>query len=176
MAASSARRKGYDLYDLGLLDGPREARFDRLVRLARTILDSDRAAFVVLDDRAERQFVKAHVGFGPPWTEIGEVPLSHSISRHVRDTGAALAIEDARADPRFAGNPSISDLGTVAYLGAPVADPHGIPIGALNVTCSAPRAWLREEVRVMSELAAVATDGVLLRAALQTLNLIRSGR
>src|ERR1700733_3675645 len=65
----------------GLLASPAEPPFDRLARLAATVLGSPVALVSIVD--AERQFFKSCIGLPEPWAGRREAPLSHSFCKHV---------------------------------------------------------------------------------------------
>jgi GAF domain-containing protein len=106
-----------------LLDSPPEEAFDRLTRLARSILRVP-AAYVSLVD-GERQFFKSAVGLPEPWASLRQTPLSHSFCKHTVASGEPLLVSDAREDPLVRDNPAIPELGIVAYAGIPARRPKG---------------------------------------------------
>ena len=106
-----------------LLDTPAEAAFDRLTRLASTILQAPVALVALLD--ADRQFFKSCIGLPEPWASRRETPLSHSFCQHAVATGEPLVIEDARQHPLMRENLAIPDLGVVAYAGIPLITAEG---------------------------------------------------
>jgi hypothetical protein len=63
-----------------LLDSPPEEAFDRLTRLARSVLHVS-ASYVSLVD-GERQFFKSAVGLSEPWASSRQTPLTHSFCKH----------------------------------------------------------------------------------------------
>jgi GAF domain-containing protein len=66
----------------------------------------------------------------------------------------ALALEDVRDFPRFAGNAVVDDLGIRSYLGAPLLDSTGMALGTVCVADVAPRAWGREGLESIKATAA----------------------
>ena len=73
----------------GLLDSPPEKRFDRLTRLAARSVGAPVALLSVLD--RDRQFLKSAEGLCEHWAGRREIPLSHSICKHVIASGEPLA-------------------------------------------------------------------------------------
>jgi diguanylate cyclase (GGDEF)-like protein/PAS domain S-box-containing protein len=148
----------------GLLDTPPEPAFDRLTRLATTLLRAPSAAVSLVDDR--RQFFKSAVGLAEPWASRRETPLSHSFCRHVVERRRPLVVDDASEHPLVRDNLAVSELGVSAYLGVPLVTPGGQVIGALCVIDGAPRAWGDDEVEQICELAASVMTEIELRRAL----------
>jgi signal transduction histidine kinase/CheY-like chemotaxis protein len=145
----------------GLLDTPAERTFDRLTWLVRRVLKVPVALLSLVD--ADRQFFKSAIGLSEPWASRRETPLSHSFCQHVVASGAPLAVEDARAHPLVRDNPAVTDLGVVAYLGMPLAQPDGHVLGSLCAIDTAPRSWTAGEVDALRDLAELAKDEMVLR-------------
>ena len=133
----------------GLLDGLPDEAFDRIARLAGRLLDAPIAAVALV--AAERVVLLAGSGVAEPFATRREWPPTHSPCRLVVAGGAPLAVEDARADGSAA-----SELGIVAYAGAPLTTPAGEAIGTVFVAEGHARAWPAEQLEVLHELAQIA--------------------
>lgn len=145
----------------GLLDTAAEESFDRLTALARQLLDTPFAFLTVVDD--ERSFWKSRLGIdedGPRQNTLEE-----SFCQYVVDRGEPLVLSDVRTDARTEHNPSIESMGVVAWAGFPVHTPDGEVIGTLCVVDTEAHAWSEDDVRILEDLAAIATREVALRAA-----------
>jgi two-component sensor histidine kinase len=149
---------------LGLLDTPPEEALERVTRLARLIFDAPVALLTVVDEN--RQFFLSQQGLPNPWSVNRETPLSHSFCQHVVVNRRPLVIDDARETPITAGNPAIQEFGVIAYLGVPLCDADGHVLGALCVIDHDPRRWQAKEVEVLSDLARIAIDEILLRRSI----------
>ncbi|MGV9274736.1 GAF domain-containing protein [Streptomyces griseosporeus] len=78
----------------------------------------------------------------PPRPQLGRaLPRDHGYCPHVVVRRRALALEDVRDYPRFAGNPVVDDYGIRSYLGAPLIDSTGTVLGTVSVADLAPRPW-----------------------------------
>jgi len=118
---------------LAVLDTAPEEEFDEIVRLVAEICDIP-MAFVSLVD-AEREYFKAAVG-----TDLREAPRESSFCGHAIHTRDLFVVEDARKDPRFAGNPNVAAGSRVRfYAGAPLVTPDGYTVGMLCVKDTRPR-------------------------------------
>ncbi|MBZ9638801.1 GAF domain-containing protein [Streptomyces sp. PSKA30] len=74
--------------------------------------------------------------------EVGRsMPRDHGFCPHVVVRRKALALEDVRDYPRFAGNPVVDEYGIHSYLGAPLIDTTGMVLGTVCVADVAPRPW-----------------------------------
>jgi signal transduction histidine kinase len=163
-----------DLWQHGVLDTPPEPEFDRLTQLAASLTGAPIALVSLVDEC--RQFFKSSVGLPEPWRTRRETPLSHSFCARVVQDHAPLVIEDARTDPRVAGNLAITDLGVIAYLGIPLTSASGSPLGSFCVIDHKPRKWTPLEIERVTQLASAVTSelrlrGILARQATENLRL-----
>jgi PAS domain S-box-containing protein len=140
-----------------LLDSGRQEEFDRLTRLAIRSLGVPAAIITVIDDTS--QHYKSSAGLPGQHRAANAVPLTHSFCKYVVSTGKPLIVEDARNHRWLKNNPSIGELGMVAYAGVPVRS-EGQTLGALGVLDSRPRSWKREEIALLKDLAALAEEEV----------------
>jgi phosphoribosyl 1,2-cyclic phosphodiesterase/CheY-like chemotaxis protein len=137
------------LYRLGLLDTPREERFDRLTQLAARALDAPIAAITLID--RDRQWFKSIVGL-----DVRETPRDESFCSHVVYDGEPMVVPDARLDPRFADNPQVANAPYVRfYAGHPLTLSDGHCIGSLCIVDIRPReldVMAREQLRALAEI------------------------
>lgn len=130
--ANEAERMA-DLLALGLLDTPREPRFDTIADLAADVFDMPRV-FVTLVDR-ERMWWKAISGFEGDAASRDLGFCSHAILEP-----DVMVVPDAAEDPRFADNPFVTgDFGLRFYAGVPIHGASGQPVGALGLVDTKPR-------------------------------------
>jgi diguanylate cyclase (GGDEF)-like protein/PAS domain S-box-containing protein len=145
-----------------LLDSAAEEGFDRLTRLSSELLGAPIALVSLVDER--RQFFKSSRGLGQPWATLRETPLSHSFCKHVVASREMLVVPDARDVPMLRDNPAVSELGVIAYAGAPI-QAEGETIGAFCAIDNKPRAWSDEQVRLLRELASLVETQIDLKLA-----------
>ena len=111
------------------LDSAVRELFDRTTRLAATLLDVPVALITIAD--ADQLHFASYVGPESPWGSTAGIPFSHSACQHAIRSRLPLAIENARTDPLVRDSPAIGALGIGAYLGVPIGDAGGSPIGTL---------------------------------------------
>jgi diguanylate cyclase (GGDEF)-like protein len=110
----------YEIVDTGI-----EAEFEQIVQLVQHVFGTPMAAVTLID--ADRQWFKARRGLADPQT-----PRSIAFCHHTIAAAEGLAVEDAEADPRFAGTPLVTGAPHIrSYLGAPLRTPDGYQVGAL---------------------------------------------
>jgi two-component system cell cycle sensor histidine kinase/response regulator CckA len=148
----------------GLLDSPQEEAFDRLTRLASTLLKAPLAVVSLVD--ADRQFFKSSVGMPEPLNTARSTPLEYSFSQHAVASDSPLVIPDARDHPLTRGNPAVREFGLIAYAGIPLDSDDGYALGTLCVLDTVPRAWTDEEMSMLRDLAGAAMSEIALHRAL----------
>jgi serine phosphatase RsbU (regulator of sigma subunit) len=147
----------------GLLDtGPEEA-FDRLSRLAATLLGTPFAFVTVVDDT--RSFWKSCIGVDSTDPAQRQNTVQESFCQYVVGSGAELVIGDARLDERTADNPSIESMGVIAWAGFPVRSPDGLVLGTFCAVDTVARQWTPHDVQVLQTLAQAAGGEIALRQA-----------
>lgn len=132
---------------LGLLDTTPDARFDRVVQIARRVFRTNSAAFTVL--HGDRQRYKAKAG-----VEEDELPRDQSFCDLAIRQGGPLVVGDAWADERFEGNRYVREGdGVRFYAGYPLRTADGHLIGALCVFDPEPRDAEDVDVSILRDLA-----------------------
>src|SRR4051812_24481713 len=119
---------------LGILDTPREPRFDRISRLAALALHCP-VAFVCLVD-AERVWFKSAQG-----VEIDSVPRDASICSHaILDNSPSLVVAHALKDVRCANaSLRVHDRPLLFYACSALLSDDGQRVGALCIGDAEPR-------------------------------------
>lgn len=148
------------LHRYGVLDTPPDPRFDRIVALAAQLFDMPIALVSLVD--AERQWFKARLG-----VEDRETTRDTAICAHVVASGAALEVPDVPADARFADFPLVVGPPHIRfYAGAPLLDPDGHALGTLCVIDQKPRQLNEQQRQLLTDLAGMAMDALLLHRTL----------
>lgn len=143
------------LQDYQIMDTPPLAALDHVTRLVSQILGVPTALVSLLDDR--RQWFKSRVGM-----ELTQTPRDIAFCDHVVRSGEALVVTDATQDSRFCNNPLVSGSPHVRfYVGVPLRVPEGAVLGTLCAIDYAPRELNQEQLRILHELAALATDALV---------------
>jgi sigma-B regulation protein RsbU (phosphoserine phosphatase) len=146
--------------------GPEEA-FNRLTRLASTILETPMVALTVVDD--VRSFLK---GAPDPGLLVGadgtfETPAKEAACHVVIDTGEEICASDVRDDPRLRDLPQIRDFGAASWFGVPVRDAEGRVLGNLCAMDGVVREWTELHRQTLRTLALAAAGEIALRLALR---------
>jgi PAS domain S-box-containing protein len=138
-----------------------EEPFDRLTRLASVLFSTPIALISFVTE--DRQYFKSCRGLPEPLASLRETPLSYSICQYVVASEEPLVVPDARRDPILCTNLAVTELGAVAYAGAPLITSEGECLGTFCVADAQPRAWTAEQVAMLRDLAATAITELELR-------------
>ena len=129
--AETQRLAALQSYDI--LDTPREAEFDAVVKVVSAICETPISVINLID--AGRQWFKAEVGLG-----VRETPIDSSICAHAILQPGLFVVPDTTKDERFIDNPLVAgDPRLRFYAGALLETPEGLPLGTICVLDYVPR-------------------------------------
>lgn len=141
----------------GLVDTAPESTFDRVTRLAASELKAPVALMTLLT--ADRQWFKSRQGLDLP-----ETPRSWAFCNHTVLQRDVFEVRNLSRHESFAANPAVAEAPNFRfYAGAPVYDPDGFALGSICVIDYRPRQLDPGQRRTLQDLAAIASDAVLLR-------------
>lgn len=147
------------LHRLRILDTEPEERFDRISRLAASLVQAP-ISLVTLIDR-DRQWFKAAWGL-----DIRSTPRKVAFAAHAIAGTEPLVVPDATGDSRFSDNPFVTgNPGIRFYAGFPIESLEGHNIGTLCIIDRKPRQLTDEELRHLRDLARIAEDQLTLTDA-----------
>jgi formate hydrogenlyase transcriptional activator len=160
------------LQQTSLLDTPPEEAFDRLTRLATTLLRAPVALVSLVD--GDRQFFKSSAGLPEPLASLRQTPLTHSFCKHVVASGEPLILSDIGSSS-FKDDPSVFGLGEMAYTGIPLTTTEGHALGSFCVVDTRPREWTNEEIEILRSLAASVMTEIAVRQMAKELRELSNG-
>lgn len=140
---------------LVLLDTPPSPPFDRLTRMAATLLGCPISLLTIID--ARRQWFKSSYGLPEPIATERETSLDHSLCQYTVGAGARFVVSDATTDPDLRDHRAVRELGLRAYAGAPLWSPDGHAVGTLCVADLEAREWDEHQLRTLDDLAEIGT-------------------
>jgi PAS domain-containing protein len=139
--------------------------FDRLAGLAAKVLDAPIAMVTQLDDT----HLHALGRVGPPdLAKGGRAAVKDTFCQHVVRSGEPLVVPDAREHELTKSLAAVKSGKALAYLGTPLALPSGVVLGTLCVADAKPRAWTREEIAILADLARLVLTEIERRADLRS--------
>ncbi|HEX5740944.1 MAG TPA: ATP-binding protein [Pilimelia sp.] len=128
---------------------------DAVARLAAHLVQAPVAA-ICLVGGDDDLIVGAH-GIPAPLLRNRRVPMDHSVGKYVIGGGPVTVVTDVRQDPELRGHPLVHEIGLRAFLGVPLTDAAGNPVGSVVTLDVVPRHWSPTEVATVREIAAVVT-------------------
>jgi len=132
---------------LGILDTPREDRYDRIVRLAQQLFDVPMAAVNFID--GDRQWTKAEVGLDG----LESTTAPDTMCRTTVQQSGPLVVEDLVQDRRFRDNAFVAaDPHVRFYAGQPLQAPGGERVGSLCIMDTAPRRLSAKQQELLTEM------------------------
>ncbi|MGB7786432.1 MAG: GAF domain-containing sensor histidine kinase [Salinimicrobium sp.] len=147
-------------YDI--LDTPPDGRFDRITKLAATLLKVPVAIISLVD--TDRVWFKSK--FGIEQSEVGREP---GLCASAILSDELYLIEDARKDPRTLANPLVrGEFGLKFYSAVPLKTIEGQNLGTLCVIDKEPRTLSEEEKEVLKDLAGLVMDQIELQLEART--------
>ncbi len=142
-------------YDV--LDTPPEEAFDRITRLAKSLLRVAVVTLSFIDDH--RQWFKSRQGLAAT-----ETLRDAAFCGEVIKQGDTFIVEDALNDPRFAAHPAVTgDPHLRFFCGVPLRTRDGYAIGTLCIIDDKPRHLEPEELALLDDLAHLVMDELELR-------------
>lgn len=147
-----------------LLDTPAEESFDRLTRLATTIIGAP-ASFMTLVDES-RDFYKSLCGPGEPLATTRQFE-GVTFCQLVLTVGQPLVLDAVTAHPGYRDLPALQAMGLRAYAGVPLTTSEGRCLGSFCAVDFEPHHWREQDVALLCELACSAVREIELRQALQ---------
>lgn len=164
----------FTLQDLGLLMGPPVKSFDFVVSLASRVLHTPDVALMMVDVENGSVFLRASVGFDQVSFPMFGYPYCGSIAAKICETNSSLQNSDV-SNSNLANAVEAEFLGADSYLGTPVHDPAGAPVGALIALHTKSRAWTNTQVEALEKFAYLASQQIMLKASFETLRLMKRG-
>lgn len=153
-----------------LVESHLRAPFDRVTSLIERILEVPIAFVSLMDD--ERQSFVSQVGL-PESVALHGTPVNDSFCQITVATGDSFVVMNAPSDALTAGSPALGRIGVAAYAGVPLRTNAGDIIGTVCAIDRKPREWRDEDLRLLEDLASLASHELEFRRQLQTSERLR---
>ena len=136
------------LYDLAILDSPREQSFDDIAQVAMQLCNVPVAVVSLVDK--DRQWFKSCLGL-----DATETPRDVAFCAHaILVPNDVLIVEDATKDSRFCDNALVTGAPYIRfYAGAPLITDDGMALGTLCVIDYQPRILSAAQIASLKALA-----------------------
>lgn len=149
---------------LGLVENGDDDLLSNITILAARLLNAPISLVNVIQKHRDRQYASAAFGIALHSEADRQLPIDQSVCRFVLEQDDVLSIPDLLEDARTMNMQSILDLNVRAYLGAPIHDVRGKPIGALCCLKNEPTDWKYVEIDSLKRLAFEIDDIIRTRA------------
>ena len=154
-SAEDKRFSALSKYDI--LDTPSEEAFDRITRLTARLFDVPMSTITFLD--GHRQWFKSRKGVVACETDKGPAFCKIAVA-----LGDPLVVPDTLADSRFKDNPFVVGEPFLRfYAGIQLRTRDDTAIGTLCAMDTQPREFGEDDIRLLSDLAAIVMDELELR-------------
>ena len=135
----------------GLLDSPPEEDYDRLTRLASSVLKCPISTISIVSD--EKQWFKSQKGLSGEIAEHRGTQVENSLCKYVAANKSNFIVPDAFMHPLTKAIPIVKELNIQSYAGAPIFSHEKHCVGAFCVIDHKPRKWTCQEVVLLKEFA-----------------------
>lgn len=150
------------LHAHAIIDTEPEPEFDAVARAAARLFGMPVAFIGLLD--ADRLWIKASVGLSLPAVERFVSLGSWAVAQSLDGALPAVVIDDLRVDPRFAGEPMVSQaIGLRFYAGAALVDERGHVLGTVGVLDTQMRSFDDDQRALLIDVAILALTALQAR-------------
>ena len=140
----------------GLEESPHEEDYDRLTRLASSVLKCPVSTISIVSDT--QQWFKSHVGLTSELASERRTDAGNSLCKYVASSGAEFVVADAQTHPLTKDLEIVRDLDIRAYAGYPIYSLERECVGAFCVMDHKPRHWTTTELELLKQFADLATN------------------
>ncbi len=141
------KKRLVSLHKLGLLDTPREKRFDQITKLATIIFRVPISTLTLVD--AKREWFKSCQGLNQR-----EGSRAISFCGHALVDPDVFVIPDATKDRRFFDNPMVVGKPFIRfYAGVPLISSNGSRVGVFCIKDTKPRTFSKNDEHILKALA-----------------------
>ncbi|MCX2450229.1 GAF domain-containing sensor histidine kinase [Pedobacter sp. PLR] len=145
-----------------ILDTPPDGSFDKLTKLAATLLKVPIAIVSLVD--TDRIWFKSKYG-----VEAQQIDRDEGLCASVIFSDDLYLVEDAAIDPRTLANPLVAgSFGLRFYAAVPLRTRDGFNLGTFCVIDKSPRTLTEEEEQILRDLRDIVMDQIELRLASRT--------
>lgn len=145
-----------------ILDTPPDGSFDKLTKLAATLLKVPIAIVSLVD--TDRIWFKSKYG-----VEAQQIDRDEGLCASVIFSDDLYLVEDAAIDPRTLANPLVAgSFGLRFYAAVPLRTRDGFNLGTFCVIDKSPRVLTEEEEQILRDLRDIVMDQIELRLASRT--------
>lgn len=132
-----------------------QSPLESIVREVTVLVGSDSAALWRMDDTSG--MIRMIAAYGLKSSEFLPLPLGQGLAGNVAQSGEAMCLEDAPADPRCIFPREARESGIASYLAAPLTT-GGKTLGVIEAHTITHRTWTESDRRGLESAAAIITE------------------
>lgn len=151
----------------GLMVGTAHPTFDRAARTVARCTGAPVALVSIVG--AARQHFVGQWGLDGALAARRGTPISSSCCRFVATADTPVVADDVAKHPDLSPLPPIDGLTVGAYVGVPLRDGDGVPLGAVCAIDHTPRAWTVADVTALEDVASFLQAHLTLRSTTRDL-------
>ena len=144
-------------------DSAAAAAFDRLTRLASTVLSAPIALIGFVDNK--QLLLTSKHGLSPHWDEILKAPAAGSLCGRVIKSRRPLILSSSRGQKQNRIGSAIKGLSAVSFAGLPLITTDAHLLGVFCVVDYFERDWTDDQISSFNDLAQAVVSEIELRAA-----------
>lgn len=162
------RQITYDLEDLGMFETGPDRDFEAVAAAAAGVTGG-MGVLTMIDPIARSVVIKSTKGCDRRIPKNRTVELMSSVTSQIVETS-----EPKEGEVRTSANDcsEFSEIKGVSYLGMPICDPVGAPVGAIFTLAPIGRTWSAQDRAQLQNVAYLGSQQILLRASLATIRLM----
>lgn len=132
-----------------------QSPLESIVREVTGLVGSDSAALWRMDESSG--MIRMIAAYGLKSSEFLPLPLGQGLAGNVAQSGEAISLEDAPADPRCIFPRETRESGIASYLAAPLTV-DGKTLGVIEAHTVTRRTWTESDRRALESAAAIITE------------------
>lgn len=132
-----------------------QSPLESIVREVTGLVGSDSAALWRMDETSG--MIRMIAAYGLKSSEFLPLPLGQGLAGNVAQSGEAISLEDAPADPRCIFPREARESGIASYLAAPLTV-DGKTLGVIEAHTVSRRTWTESDRRALESAAAIITE------------------
>lgn len=144
--------KSYSFEALNLVNNGQDDLLSNIVYLATELLGCEVSIISVAQNLKEKHFISASFGLPKEDEETRYVDFAQSVCRIVYEDDKPLVITDLLADPRTGAMLPNHHFGYRSYIGVPIHNVLGKPIGSICCMKAVKTEWCRKSIDLLQRL------------------------
>ena len=162
----------FTLADLGIVHGPSDPILKKCVSLAEQVFPQGSAIIAFRDGEGRRAIIQARGPNADIRCQKGQFLLQGSLTEKVCGLDRQMSSMSGNEAHWSAAMPELAAFFARGFIAAPIHGPADEPVGMLACLTPRPADWTPDCIGAIESLATLASQRIMLKAALRTVRLI----